>query len=153
MERGDKLACSELYARFSRPLYSVALRILNDRPSAENVVNEVFLSFQAKPASYAPDQGSAFARAITLTRRLAIDRLHHRPGIDAVPSVSPVEDLSPEHSSALLPEEIATLELAFFSGLGIQKIASQLNEPAASIKARVRLGLLKLRHRSSRRHD
>jgi RNA polymerase sigma-70 factor (ECF subfamily) len=154
--RGDKLACSELYDRFSRPLYSLALRILNDRSAAEDIVHEVFRSLRENTETYTPRYGSALAWAIALTRRRAIDRLHERrrgTAADVPPLKEETENPAgtPPDFSALLPEELATLELAFFSDLTPPEIAAQLNELLSTIKARVLRGLLKLRNRGSQR--
>lgn len=177
--RGDKLACSQLYDRFSRRLYSLALRILNDRTAAEHVVHEVFLSLPDKTKSSSFNRCSVLAWTIALTRRHAIDRLRERRPGGALSVQADANDLLTHRSmsspasagdpvlkermesidetapdfSALLPEELALLELAFFSGLTPPEIAAQLSEPLSTIRARVRLGLLKLRHVHLRRHD
>jgi len=40
---GDRNALADLYARFSRPAFSLARRILGDDALAEDVLQEVFL--------------------------------------------------------------------------------------------------------------
>jgi RNA polymerase sigma-70 factor (ECF subfamily) len=176
MGRGDKRAFSDLYDRFSRPLFSVAVRILNDKSEAEDVVQEVFLSLWEKAGSFDADRGSAFAWAITLTRNRAIDRLRTRRRRTTLLNESVAEDLPGGHStsdsdsaddlifkektlavrsalSALPPDQLRALELAFFSGLTQQEIAARLSEPLGTVKARIRRGLLKLRDTLTGRHD
>jgi RNA polymerase sigma-70 factor (ECF subfamily) len=176
MARGDKLACSELYDRFSRPLYSVALRILNDQSDAEDVVQDVFLALWEKAGSFDVGRGSAFGWAITLTRNRAIDRLRTRRRRSTLLNESFVEDLPAGQStsepdsaddlifkektvavraalSALPREQFRALELAFFSGLTQQEIAAHTSEPLGTVKARIRRGLLKLRDTLARSHD
>lgn len=176
MASGDKLACSELYDRFSRPLYSVALRVLNDQAEAEDVVQEVFLALWEKSASFDTTRGSAFGWAITLTRNRSIDRLRTRrrratllsetfredlPGGSSANDPDSADDLIFKEKSgavrtalATLPaEQLRALELAFFSGLTQQEIAARLSEPLGTVKARIRRGLLKLRDTLSRRND
>ena len=176
MARGDKLACSQLYDRFSRPLYSVALRILNDQSEAEDVVQDVFLSLWEKATNFDVGRGSAFGWAITLTRNRAIDRVRTRRRRNTLLTESFVEDLPGGHAppdadsvdelifkekagavraalSMLPQEQYRALELAFFSGLTQQEIAVRLSEPLGTVKARIRRGLLKLRDTLTRRHD
>ena len=176
MASGDKQACAELYDRFSRPLYSVALRILNDPAEAEDIVQEVFLTLWRKAANFSMERGSAFGWAITLTRNRAIDRLRTRrrrttllsesfaedlPGGSSDADPNSADDLMIKEKSvavraalATLPrEQLHALELAFFSGLTQQEIAARLSEPLGTVKARIRRGLIKLRDTLTRRHD
>ncbi|MEO7598312.1 MAG: sigma-70 family RNA polymerase sigma factor [Opitutus sp.] len=176
MAEGDRRACADLYDRFSRPLYSVALRILNDQSEAEDIVQDVFLALWEKAGSFDVARGSAFGWAITLTRNRAIDRLRTRRRRSTLLSESFVEDLPGGSSTvdpdsaddlifkektievraalATLPaEQVRALELAFFSGLTQQEIAARLSEPLGTVKARIRRGLLKLRDTLTRRHD
>lgn len=175
MASGDKEACSKLYDRFSRPLYSVAFRILNDQAEAEDIVQDVFLTLWNKAGSFDIVRGSAFGWAVTLTRNRAIDRVRTRRRRSTLLSESVVEDVPGGSSSAdpdsvddlmlkekatavraalsTLPrEQVHALELAFFSGLTQQEIASRLSEPLGTVKARIRRGLLKLRDTLTR-HD
>lgn len=176
MARGDKSACAELYDRFSRPLLSVALRVLSDQADAEDVVQDVFLSLWEKAADFEPARGSAFAWAITFTRNRAIDRLRTRRRRATLLDESFPADIAggigtsePDSAgdlmwkektgavraalAALPPDQLRPLELAFFGGLTQQEIASRLNEPLGTVKARIRRGLLKLRDTLARRHD
>jgi len=176
MSRGDKSACAALYDRFSRPLYSLALRILNDKSEAEDVVQEVFLALWEKAGTFEADRGSAFGWAVTLTRNRAIDRLRTRRRRSTLLSESFVEDLpggqsaiDPDSADDLMfkeksvavraalaslpPDQLRAVELAYFSGLTQQEIASRLSEPLGTVKARIRRGLIKLRDTLTRRHD
>ena len=75
---GDRSAFSELYDRFSRPLYATALRILHDPSEAQDVVHDAFITLWEKAATFETTRGTAFSWAITLTRNRAIDRLRSR---------------------------------------------------------------------------
>lgn len=176
MARGDQSACAALYDRFSRPLYSLALRILDEPADAEDVVQDVFLALWEKAATFEAQRGSAFGWAVTLTRNRAIDKLRTRrrrsqlladsfagdlPGTSAPPAPDSLDNLAAQETSsavraalASLPaEQVRALELAFFSGLTQQEIAARLAEPLGTVKARIRRGLFKLRDALALRHD
>ena len=176
MAGGDKQACAELYDRFSQPLFSLALRILNDASEAQDIVQDVFLALWEKAAAFDRERGSTFGWAVTLVRNRAIDRLRTRrrrstllketfagdlPGGASVADPNSVDDLMFKEKtvavraalSSLPAEQLRALELAFFSGLTQQEIAAQLSEPLGTVKARIRRGLLKLRDTLTARHD
>src|SRR6185312_14346027 len=76
--RGEKAALASLYDSLSRPLYSLAYRILNDGAEAEDVVQDVFLQIWRKSGTFDTARGSVFGWAATLTRNRAIDRVRMR---------------------------------------------------------------------------
>ncbi len=165
MARGDKSALGRLYDLLSKPLYSLAYRVLNDHSEAQDVVQDVFLQLWDKASVYETGRGSVFAWAATLTRNRSIDRVRMRkrraeiiaesaPEIhEEAPTSTGADSLALQEKSGavraaltqLAPDQKAAIELAFFSGLTQQEIAARLNEPLGTIKARIRRGLLKLR--------
>jgi RNA polymerase sigma-70 factor, ECF subfamily len=165
---GDRDAFTELYDRFSRPLYSTALRILNDPSEAQDIVHDAFVAVWEKAAAYEISRGTAFSWALTLTRNRAIDRLRSRRRRAELLDASAPSDLGLDENSsglgaaaaasasdrastvraavATLPvDQQHALELAFFSGLTQEEIAVRLATPLGTIKARIRRGLIKLR--------
>lgn len=174
MAEGDREAFSQLYDRYSRPLYATALRILNDPTEAEDIVHDVFVSLWTKAAEFDLNRGTAFSWAITLTRNRAIDRVRSRKRRLELLDQSAPSDLNyqtpgdrpdlgdelwyKEKAAAvrvavgeLSPDQRSALELAFFGGLTQQEIAAKLKEPLGTVKARIRRGLLKLRNRLAHR--
>lgn len=166
MARGDREAFAGLYDRFSRPLYTTALRILGDEREAEDVLQEIFLDLWRRAREFDRSRGSVFSWAVTLTRNRSIDRVRMRRRRGDLLARSAPEDLgygSPadaatarledKEQAALvraalqsLPEEQQqALHLAFFGGLTQQEIAERLAAPLGTVKARIRRGLLKLR--------
>ena len=166
---GDQSALGELYDRFSRPLLSVARRILNDAAEAEDVLHDVFVTIWENAGDFETSRGHAFSWAMTLTRNRAIDRIRSRKRrseilADSVPAdLGYIEDSLTANDSAdkiwlvekaaavrravatLPADQRQALELAYFSGLTQQQIAGKLATPLGTIKARIRRALLKLR--------
>lgn len=171
---GDRAAFSELYDRFSKPLYSTAVRILTDTAEAQDVVHDAFVALWDKASTYEASRGTAFSWALTLTRNRAIDRLRSRRrraellensapsdlGLDensSGPSADESADTSDQAAAVraavetLPSDQQSALKLAFFSGLTQEEIAARLSTPLGTIKARIRRGLLKLRERLAAR--
>ncbi len=166
--QGDKQAFSELYDRFSGPLYGAALRILNDPAEAQDVVHDAYLTLWEKAATFDTARGNAFAWAVTLVRNRAIDRVRMRRRRAELLAASAPSDLGYTEQGgtgsgsdsaqlgddaravraavATLPaEQQRAVELAFFGGLTQEEIARKLSEPLGTVKARIRRGLMKLR--------
>lgn len=165
---GDRAALGELYDRFSRPLYSMALRIVPDAADAQDIVHDAFVAVWDKAATFDSHRGTAFSWLVTLVRNRAIDKVRSRRRRNELLSASAPADLgygeSATHRSAddhadwgdearavraamanLPSEQQKALELAFFGGLTQEEIARSLGEPLGTVKARIRRALLKLR--------
>jgi len=169
--RGDQSAFSALYDRLSRPLYSLALRMLGDAGDAQDALQDVFLQIWSRAATYNPEQSTVFSWTVLLTRSRVIDRLRARKRrLRVVDSATGDEDAEVADASTMesaadtadrndeaarvrsvlknLPsEQREAIDLAFFGNLTHHEIAAQLGEPLGTIKARIRRGLLKLRER------
>ncbi len=168
MARGDARAFEQLYDQSSPLLYTLALRILEDRDDAADLLQDVYGEVWRKGARYEPGRGSAMAWLITLTRSRAIDRLRSRSarGHGVTDSLDQVQgaELRAEGSGpfearaevelqgvvgkalAELPEaQRQALELAYYEGLSHAEIAARLNQPVGTIKTRIKLGMSKLR--------
>ncbi len=166
LARGDRDALAELYDRYARRLYSLAIRILRESAEAEDVVQEVFSQAWGQAGRYDQARGSVAAWLATMTRSRAIDRVRARSArpdahVDAADIAPRVADPDPGQEAAVLGAEQvdrlrraldalpflqrAAIELAYYEGLSQADIAERLEQPLGTIKTRIRLGLLKLR--------
>jgi RNA polymerase sigma-70 factor (ECF subfamily) len=161
--RGDERALATLYDSYSRILFGLILRILNDREEAEDVLQEVFLQVWRRAADYDERRGRPFTWLVTLARSRAIDRLRalgsrQRAVTESAREVSEeVSDAARDafkseqgeivrRALAELPEEQRrALVLAYFEGLSQSEIAVRLGAPLGTVKTRMRSGLMKLR--------
>lgn len=58
--RGDRAAFEQLYLRFERPVFTLALRLCGSRAEADEVLQETMLKMWSAIASYRGDGGSPF---------------------------------------------------------------------------------------------
>jgi RNA polymerase sigma-70 factor (ECF subfamily) len=160
-------ALSELYDRYSRLVYSVALNTLSDAERAEEVTQDVFIRVWEKAQTFDASQGKVVTWLASIARHRSIDlyRQSHSRSEDTIihwqeaelidpPDEQDVEwevDLSQRQQrirravAQLPPEQRQALGLAFFQGLSHPEIAAALGEPLGTVKTRIRLGMQKLR--------
>ena len=71
--RSEQSALAELYDRYGRPAYGLALRVLRDEALAEDAVQEAFLALWRTAARFVPERGKASTWILTLVHRRAVD--------------------------------------------------------------------------------
>lgn len=159
---GDGMAVSRLYDRYGGLAFGLAYRILGDRGSAEEVVQEAFVAVWRSAGSYHPDRGSTRSWLLRIVRNRSIDALRKakaRPqmipderALDG-PSASGVDEVVMRRAESgavrrallsLSPEQRQTIELAYFGGYTQSEIAGMLDLPLGTVKGRTRLGLRSL---------
>jgi RNA polymerase sigma-70 factor (ECF subfamily) len=159
--RGDDEALAQLYDRFSRVTYGLAVRVLRDRALAQDAVQDAFLAAWRTAASFDPKRGSASTWLLTLVHRRAVDlvRREERRGGDplddapvasgeATDETAEIREQRRSVQAALLqlpPDQREALELAYYGGLSQSELAEQLGVPLGTVKSRMFAGLGKLR--------
>ena len=162
---GDRAAFRQLYARYSAPLFSLAVRLVGDRGEAEEVLQDTFVKIWRHAAAYDSRLSRPFTWAVTILRRTGIDHLrkrrrapfttplpddaalHHTTGENIRQAAEARED-SARVRGALVeipPNQRRALELALYSELTHAEIARQLGQPVGTVKSWIRRGLLDLR--------
>ncbi len=165
MASGDQEALAEIYDRHARPVYSLALRILQAQAEAEDVVQEVFSQAWRQASRYDKSRGRVAAWLLTLARSRAIDRLRaRRARPDHAPEAHAPVDVAdravPADLQLVSAEEAArvraalerlpilqraAIELAYYEGLTHTEIAARLEQPLGTVKTRIRQALMRLR--------
>ncbi|HWB33136.1 MAG TPA: sigma-70 family RNA polymerase sigma factor [Acidobacteriaceae bacterium] len=159
VQAGEEGAMASLYDRYSRLIYSVALRVLRDAASAEDVMQEVLMQVWRSPAGFASARGSLGGWLAVVARNRAIDLLRRRRPTDSVDDVPLASSFNladeAERSSLMqrargvileLPrDQRKALEMAFFDGLTHNEIAELTGTPLGTVKTRIRSALLSLR--------
>lgn len=164
---GDRAAFRELYARYSPPLFALALRMVGNVEAAEELLQDAFVKIWRNASDYDARKSRPFTWAVTLVRRTCIDHLRKRGRIPAIVELPTAGAAEPTALAAESPRQVAAahddaarvrralaalpeaqrgaLELALFSGLSHSEIALRLGEPVGTVKSWVRRGLLELR--------
>ena len=73
VSRGDEAALGEVYDRYGRVAYGLALRIVRDRSLAEDAVQEAFLAVWRSAGSFLAEHGKPSTWILTLVHRRAVD--------------------------------------------------------------------------------
>jgi RNA polymerase sigma-70 factor (ECF subfamily) len=158
---GSDDALRTLYARFSRPVYTMGLRLLGTREAAEELTQDVFVTAWRKAARFDPARGRLSTWLMTIAHNLAVDRLRRETGVtrptlvlvDEVPDAPGIdqEDLLIERDAAmralssLSEAERRLLARAYFRGLTAREIAEADGIPLGTVKTRLRAALIKVR--------
>src|ERR1700761_5976230 len=84
---GDEPAMASLFDRYSKVVYSVALRVLHDPAAAEDVLQEIFMQIWRNPGSFVATRGSLGGWLAVVARNRSIDALRRRRPTDSVEDV------------------------------------------------------------------
>jgi RNA polymerase sigma factor (sigma-70 family) len=160
--RSDQQALAELYDRFGRVAYGLALRVLRDEKLAEDAVQEAFLAAWRNADRFMPQRAKASTWLLTFVHRRAVDlvRREDRRRTDPLPeTLEPTPSESAEEDAWLrferervqaalrqLPDQQReALELAYYGGFSQSELAERLGQPVGTIKSRMFSGLARLR--------
>jgi RNA polymerase sigma-70 factor (ECF subfamily) len=160
--RSEQSALAELYDRFGRPAYGLALRILRDEALAEDAVQEAFLALWRTAARFVPERGKASTWILTLVHRRAVDivRREERRRADALEQAPELESRRTVDEEAWLrlqrervqdalrklpDQQREAIELAYYGGFTQSELAERLGQPLGTIKSRMFGGLARLR--------
>jgi RNA polymerase sigma-70 factor, ECF subfamily len=159
--RSDETALAELYDRFGRVAYGLALRILRDPSLAEDAVQEAFLAVWRTADRFLAERAKASTWVLTIVHRRAVDVVRREERRRAEPiedEPHPAGEATDEEASlrerrrivqealSKLPaEQRQALELAYYGGLTQSELAERLGQPLGTIKSRMFAALARLR--------
>jgi RNA polymerase sigma-70 factor (ECF subfamily) len=162
LARSDEHALAELYDRFGRTAYGLALRVLRDRSLAEDAVQEAFLTAWRTADTFMPERARASTWLLTLVHRRAVDLVRREQRRRAEPIEAAGERAAErttdeavwlryerERVQAALrqlpDQQREALELAYYGGFSQSELAERLGQPIGTIKSRMFSGLGRLR--------
>jgi RNA polymerase sigma factor (sigma-70 family) len=159
--RSQQGALAELYDRYGRPAYGLALRVLRDEALAEDAVQEAFLAIWRTASRFVPERGKASTWILTLVHRRAVDlvrreerrradTLEHAPepsggGVDEEAWLRLQRERVQDALRQLPDQQREAIELAYYGGFTQSELAERLGQPLGTIKSRMFMGLARLR--------
>lgn len=159
----DIAALETLYDRHHQVALGLACKIVRDRATAEDVVQDAFLTLWRQPERFDPGKGTPRGWLLAIVHHRSIDKLRRAKvssrSVELTPNLVDERQADPcdiateriqsgELLSALetLPaEQRRTIELAFIHGRTHVEIADLMGCPLGTVKGRIRIGLSKLR--------
>jgi len=161
---GNVEAFEALYGRYGRLAFALGFRLLRDPSEAEEVAQDAFLRVWRRAVRFDPARGTPVTWLLTITHRLAVDRLRRRrwravpdsPEVEAAVATAGDDPgdravdrvIGSQVRRALLnlaPEQRRALWLTYVAGYTQREAADVLAVPLGTVKGRVRLGLEHLR--------
>lgn len=165
--RGDAAALRRLYEREGRYLLGVALRIVRDRATAEDVLHDAFMNIWTRAATFDASRGAGRGWMYGIVRHRALDAVRSgsrnvsadEEEMDALQADDPPAAPDMAEAFALradlgrLDDCLARLDtpkrncvlFAYLDGCTHMEIAERLGAPLGSVKAWIRRGLTSLR--------
>jgi len=159
--RADDAALAELYDRFGRVAYGLALRVVRDPGLAEDAVQESFLAVWRSAGRFVAERAKASTWILTLVHRRAVDIVRREQPRRADPlDTAPVATAETTEEEAWLrlrrtrvqealgqlpDKQREAIELAYYGGFTQSELADRLGEPLGTIKSRMFVGLARLR--------
>ena len=162
----DTQAFEVFYDRHGGAAFSLAYRIVGDRPAAEDVTQEAFVSIWRSGARFDRTRGSVRAWTLGIVRNRAIDALRREAGrapklnfddeaiLESRPAPADTEAEVVRRAEArevrgalrdLPTDQARVIQLAYFGGFSLSEIAAMLGMPLGTVKGRMRLGMEKIR--------
>jgi RNA polymerase sigma-70 factor (ECF subfamily) len=166
MAAGDADAAAGFVRRFQGRVYGLAVTILGDAATAEDVAQETFVRAWRHASTYDARRGAVASWLLTIARNLALDRARMKSARPVDPGfltaalerdrredgADPGSRLATRERArdlllSLPPPQRRALVLATYFGRTAQEIGELDGTPVGTVKTRIRDGLLKLRSR------
>ncbi|WP_344771128.1 ECF RNA polymerase sigma factor SigK [Aeromicrobium panaciterrae] len=161
--RGDEQAFGAVYDALGGAVYGMAKRVIRDPARAEEVSQEVFIQVWQSAPRFDATRGNAKSWVLTLAHRRAVDAVRHDqaatnrenkydwsngPDYD---EVAETVTISLEHEQvrrcldSLTGLQREAVDLAYYKGYTYAEVAKTLDANPATVKTRMRDGLVRLR--------
>ena len=158
----DRQAFRLLYARTSAKLYGVTLRILRNRPEAEEALQEIYVKIWQRADRFVPGGYSPISWLVAVARNHSLDVLRaRRPQSDDLDAALEVADAGPDPEQAeanrgersridncleqLDPDKADAVRGAYLDGFSYEELSARHNVPLNTMRTWLRRSLLRLR--------
>ncbi|MEO7923386.1 MAG: sigma-70 family RNA polymerase sigma factor [Chitinophagaceae bacterium] len=155
-------AYRHLYINYRGALYNNILQVIKDTETANDVLQEVFITIWQNIGKYDAGKGRLFTWMLKLTRNAAINKTRSKvyksqqKNDDLDNYVSVIENKTSEQPPTnqiglriqvhrLREDYKNVLELSYFEGFTQEEISKALNVPLGTVKTRMRNAIIELR--------
>ena len=162
LQQQSEKAFSYLYDNYSAALFGIVNSIVQEKESANDTLQEVFLNIWKKISSYDPAKGRLFTWMLNIARNAAIDKIRSKGYKDSLKNQPFPENVDTNTSrtvtapdvkdvglkkilSSLKEEQRVLIDLSYFRGYTHEEISQVLNIPLGTVKTRIRSALTQLR--------
>ncbi|ADB32832.1 RNA polymerase, sigma-24 subunit, ECF subfamily [Kribbella flavida DSM 17836] len=162
--RGDSDAFAQLYDQMVPRVYGLIRRVLRNPAQSEEVTQEVMVEVWRTCTRYDADRGSPASWILTMAHRRAIDRVRseqsstdREQAMAAASATTEYDEVAEAVTSNLEVQQVRnclsaltelqreSVTLAYYGGYSYREVAELLDAKLATIKARMRDGLIRLR--------
>lgn len=151
-----------LYMHYRGSLYNIISQIIPDTETANDVLQEVFITIWKNIDKYDAAKGRLFTWLLNITRNTAINKTRSKNYKNNLKNdsinnyVNDIDKKAAYHQNinviglrkevSLLKDEFKTvMELSFFNGFTHEEIAKTLNIPLGTVKTRLRNAVIELK--------
>ena len=160
LKQRHQSAFNYLYDNYSGALYTIILNIVNEKESASDVLQEVFIKIWRQIESYNETKGRLFTWMMNIARNASIDTLRSKDFKNSLQNRELNESVYDAGGSTelkfdeiglrklvgQLKEEYKVLvELSYFEGYTQDEISKMLGLPLGTVKTRLRTALTQLK--------
>lgn len=164
LQSRDPQALAELYDRYGRMVYSLIVRMVEDRAIAEDLVQETFLRVWNRVGGFDSEQGAVGPWLMAVARNRAIDYVRYRgrrpeSGLELNETENPSLFADPRDQRAQMDAinqlrsalgklnklQREAIELAYFEGMSQSEIAERMSQPLGTVKTWMRRALQQMR--------
>ena len=162
LQQRSDTAFNYLYDNYSGALNGIINQIVPESETANDVLQEVFVSIWRKIESYDPAKGRLFTWMLNIARNASIDKIRSRSYrnnlknqtlADNVNDPLNLQVIKPVYDniglrkivSQLKEEQRILIELSYFQGYTHEEIAKVMSIPLGTVKTRIRSALIQLR--------
>lgn len=160
---GDREAFRDLYEATSAKLYAVILRIIRDRPTADDVLQDVYLRIWRNAATYTPEAGSPMTWLNSIARNRAIDLVRRKTyapppaedgDVDYFERLAAPGDVEQQFANRaelrrclgeIAEPNRSCVLLAYYQGYSREELAARFDQPPNTIKTWLHRSLVALR--------
>ncbi|MDQ3505163.1 MAG: sigma-70 family RNA polymerase sigma factor [Actinomycetota bacterium] len=162
---GESDALAQIYDRYHRQVFSLALRILGDHVLAEDTTQEVFLALWRDPGKFDPAKGGFASWLLSLAHHRSVDGVRReesqRRRRDRLAELESPAQLGEDPADKALERVVGAdvrsalselpavqreaLTLAYFGGYTQREVAALTGAPLGTVKTRMLAGMRRLR--------